>query len=198
MGIGTDNGIDMGVDALNDDQLFALYVQGDLLAFDLFYKKMSPKIWGFIKRRIVSVAIAEDVYQEVWSKIHRSREQYDAKHPVMPWVFTIARSVLYDSFRAVERNHENLVGDKVMSRAIDQSSMAQAQMNVSQDQSDQKRNDKIAKSLSALTADQKQLVDLRYRQELGFDEIAVSLGLSEANVRQKISRLFKVLRRRMT
>ena len=183
---------------LDENQLFALYAEGHVQAFDLFYKKMSSKIWSFIKRRIVSTAKAEDIYQEVWSKIHRSREQYDAKFPVMPWIFTIARSVLYDNLRSVERNPETLIGDEALGRAVDHSSMVHDQ----EVKADQKQNEKLDESLKdrllVLTEDQKQLVDLRYQQDLGFDEIADQLGLSEANVRQKISRLFKVLRRRIS
>lgn len=172
---------------LSDGALFDLYCKGDLAAFDCYYEKMSPKIWGFVKKRIQSTAHAEDIYQEVWLKIHRSREQYDPKYPVNPWVFTIVRSVLYDGLRVVQRNKEHLVEEEVMDQKIAQASM---------------ENDKKSSApdwdhgLGNLTAEQKNMIELRYLKDWSFGEIAKSLGLSEDNTRQKISRIVKKLRGR--
>ncbi len=172
---------------LTDEALFQLYRKGEVAAFDLFYERLSPRIWGFLRKRTVSQALAEDLYQEVWSKIHRSKEQYDHKFPVAPWIFTIARSVLYDGLRGIQRNNEVAVGEESLSRASDLTSFEESTKLDSPD---------LEVALAALSPEQKEIIKLRYQKEWSFGEIASSLGLSEDSVRKRISRILKELRGR--
>lgn len=174
---------------LTNEALFDLYCKGDLAAFDGYYARVSPKMWGFIKRRVPTVAQAEDIYQEVWIKVHRSRDQYDPKYPINPWVFTIARSVLYDGLRLVQRTKEQSVEDSVLEQKLNQASVDSAGETTTMPDWDQQFVD--------LSPDQKNMIELRYLKEWSFDEIAKSLGLNEDNVRQKISRIVRKLRRRV-
>ena len=172
---------------LGDEALFDLYCKGEVAAFDVYYERVSPKIWGYIKKRIQSDSLAEDIYQDTWSKIHRSREQYDQKFPINPWVFTIVRTVLYDGLRSIQRNKEVLPEEATMNQIIDQASIEKDSWQVSPD---------LDLKLAGLTPEQKNMIELRYLKDWSFDEIAISLDLNEDNVRQKISRIIKKIRRR--
>src|SRR5215472_16187392 len=46
---------------------------------------------------------AEDLLQECWIKIHRSRHTYRESEPVMPWVYAIARHTRLDAYRKQRR-----------------------------------------------------------------------------------------------
>ncbi len=173
---------------LENEALFELYRKGDLAAFDHFYERMSPKIWGFIKKKIESTAHAEDIYQEVWSKVHRSKEQYDSKFPLNPWVFTIARSVLFDQLRHVQRNREALLDEENMDQKISEASLKAEASELTFD---------WESKLASLTPEQREIIQLRYLKDWSFAEIAKSLGLNEDNVRQKISRIVKRIRGRL-
>ena len=175
---------------LNDEALFELYRQGELGAFDLYYERTSPKIWGYIRKHTNSNALAEDIYQEAWAKVHRSREQYDSKYPINPWVFTIVRSVLYDAFRSLKRKDSNeiLLEPESMNHAVEQASVHTDIRQPTQD---------LEHLLGQLAPGQKELLELRYLKEWSFEEIAKSLVLNEVNIRQKISRILKQTRRRL-
>ena len=182
---------------LSDESLFELYREGETAAFDLYYERVSPRIFGFIKRRVESKALAEEIFQEVWMKIHRARDQYDSKFPLNPWIFTVVRSVLFDGLRSMSRKKELFLEVKELGQKIDEKSM-ETSIQAGVEENAKVFFEALQNEMSEeLTLEQKKLIDLRYLSDWSFDEIARSLGLSEENVRQKISRSLRKLRRRL-
>jgi len=168
------------------NELFQRYAQGDPLAFARLYEMVSPKVWGFLVKRVSSRAWAEEIFQEAWAKIHRTRESYDPAFPALPWIFMLTRSVWTDALRRQGHRHEIPVEAHELERVADQESfLTQAEV------ADSKTWVEIAPALS--TGD-RTLLEERYLKEWSFEEIGKRLNLSEAGVRQRISRIFKKIR----
>lgn len=159
-----------------DEELMVAYLEGSKEAFHVLYSRYSPKVYGFVRKRIRDAHLADDVYQNVFVKLHKSRGLYKSKHPFATWLFVICRSVINDSLRGLQRNREDSV-------AIVPESFAE-RVEVSD----------LQPCLSTLSGADQKILNMRYYEDHEFDEIASELGLSEANVRQRVSRALKKLR----
>jgi RNA polymerase sigma-70 factor (ECF subfamily) len=164
----------MGDNGSTDEDLMRAYQNGSEDAFRLLFERHSGKVYGFLLARLKDRAQADDVFQNTFLKLHQTRTHYDPAFPFSPWLFTVCKSVMVDYIRKQKRVLEDeldenqiVVPDTVPNFAID---------------------------LGGLPQQQQQAIDLRFREDLDFDEIAKRLETSPANARQLLSRGIKRLR----
>jgi len=162
----------------SDEELMESYQLGSTAAFDILFQRHSPRVFGFLAKRLVQKKEAEDLLQEVFFKLHRSKHLYNTTLPFSPWMFSITRSVLLDF--AKKKNLE----DPVDCSDFDQMPSAEAEPS---------KND-FSEVLGALPQQQRQAVSLRVYDEQTFEEIALRLSTSPENARQLVSRGIKKLR----
>jgi RNA polymerase sigma-70 factor (ECF subfamily) len=173
---------------LDEKALFSRYVTGDEAAFRVLYARLAPKIWSFVKRRISNQSIAEEIYQETWTKIHRFRDRYDSNLEPLPWLYIITRSVLVDRMRSLRANPEVATDPETLELRMD-SSQSETTSGVSSD------SDDLEALLSGLPQDQKELLKKRFQEDLSFEEIATASGVREETIRKRMSRILQKMRR---
>lgn len=154
------------------------YQAGNTVAFDFLFARHSGRVFGFLSNRISKKKEAEDLLQEVFFKLHRSKHLYNSTLPFSPWLFSITRSVLLDF--AKKKNLE----DSVDTTHFDQ---------MAQPESSSIEHD-MEEILSALPQAQSEALSLRVYEEKTFEEIALRLSTSPDNARQLVSRGIKKLR----
>jgi RNA polymerase sigma factor (sigma-70 family) len=163
---------------LSDEELMVMYQSGREDAFKALYERHSAKIYGFLRGRVWNDEKASELYQDVFLKIHRSKRLYNESLPALPWIFSIARSVLNDGLRLEHKfaREKDLVpaGDMPLS--------------------DGEQRPGIVGLIGQLSTDQNRAVQLRYVDEKTFEEIATALRTSPANVRKIISRAIAKLK----
>lgn len=164
---------------LTDEQLMKLYQNGDEAAFKVLYERHSSKIYGFIKKRIGHKEKVAEVYQEVFIKIHKSKALYNESFPVLPWIFTVTKSVLLDELRK-EKNIK-FVSDEVLE-------------NLPANGPQEGLGIDAVGMLGQLPDIQKQALNLRYINDKTFEQIAERLNIKPDNARQVVSRGLKRLR----
>ena len=79
-----------------DQELRALmirYQSGSLEAFEEIYAKLAPEVRRYLAHLAGGSEIADDLLQETFLQMHRSRAAYNATYAVRPWVFGLARNV---------------------------------------------------------------------------------------------------------
>jgi len=157
-----------------------LYQNGNAEAFQALYDRHAGKIFGFIKTKIKKEEQARDIFQESFSKIHKSKHLYSKSFPLLPWIFTIVRNVLIDSVRKENsRPHTE----------FDLDTLATPEMR------EVRSMEKFVNPLlTNLSESQKTAIQMRYIEEKTFEEIADHLRTSTLNVRQLISRGVKRLK----
>ena len=67
------------------------YADGDADAFDEVWRTLAPVVRACQRRWIGDTALAEDLVQETFLRVHHARARYRSGAPVGPWVLTIAR-----------------------------------------------------------------------------------------------------------
>ena len=80
-------------------QLMLRYQSADADAAAELVERLSPRLARFLAGPVYTRAFAEDMLQECWLRIHRSRAAYRPGTPVLPWVYAIARHTRIDSYR---------------------------------------------------------------------------------------------------
>ena len=80
-------------------QLMLGYQNADREAAAELVRRLSPKLGRFLAGPVYTRSFADDMLQECWLRIHRSRAAYRPGTPVLPWVYAIARHTRIDSYR---------------------------------------------------------------------------------------------------
>lgn len=164
-----------------DEELMLAYAKGSEEAFQILYERHSSKVYGFLASKLKDRSITDDAFQAAFMKLHRSREKYDPALPFAPWLFTVCRSAMLDTLRARSRT----------TRLEDQNPVAIENAVAA----DIPKEAVSLPGLQALPANQRQALEMRYLQEMSFDEIASRLETSSENSRQLVSRAVKKLRK---
>ena len=159
---------------LTDERLMKLYQNGDAEAFKVLYVRHSPKIYGFLKKRIKNAETVAEVYQEVFIKIHKSKHLYKKSHPVLPWLFTITKNAIVDDARKIKKTSNQIQIDDLQIAAP----TPEAGFKISD----------IAAQLEQVPLKQRSVIVMRYADEKTFEDIAQVLKTSDTNVRQLLSR----------
>lgn len=163
----------------SDEQLMQAYQHGDEMAFEELYERYSKRVYGYLNKRLSNRELANEVFQRVFLKLHKSREQYRAEFKFAPWLFTICRSVVIDSARK---------------KAIYQDSKFE-EFDEQKAKSEEVAERVEAPNLEGLSAEQQAVIEMRYYQEMDFDEMAKQLNVSNQTVRKRVSRALNNLRK---
>src|SRR5262245_27646931 len=91
-----------------DEELMRLYCKGDERAFDELFTRYAGKIHGFLLRRVGNKALADDLLQRTFLRLHKSRDLYNPDEPFSPWLYTVANNLRRDDARAQMRNKAEL------------------------------------------------------------------------------------------
>ena len=99
---------------LVEDELRGLmvrYQRGDSEAIDELVRSLSPLLWRYFMSPHTSRSDTEDLLQDCWVRVHRSRHTYRPSDPLLPWIFAIARHTRLDGYRQRRRreSRETLV-----------------------------------------------------------------------------------------
>lgn len=81
------------------DRLMTRYAAGEKSAFLEIHKQMAPRLRGFLLRMCGRPALADDLLQEAFLRIHRARGSFSTGAAVLPWSYAIARNVYIDYAR---------------------------------------------------------------------------------------------------
>lgn len=167
---------------VTDEELMLAYIDGDMAAFELLYARHKGRVFGFLMNKLRDRGEAEDVFQAIFTKLHRGREQYRQDIPFLPWLFTIARNTLIDHVRkkATYAQHITVDEEAVQAHAAPAAEKTSIHAAVAE--------------LASLNESQRRALELRFDQGLTFSEIAEQMQTSADNARQIISRAIRKLR----
>jgi RNA polymerase sigma factor (sigma-70 family) len=170
---------------VNDQALMAAYSRGDETAFELIYARYSPKVMGYLGRKLRTPEERDEVFQLVFLKFHRSRHSYDPSYPLLQWLYVISKSVYLDYLKQA----------RVRNRVLTEVKVQDLIERVEPREMNTLTTDEAAHEfLKDLEGVQKEVARQRFMEDASFEEIAQTLDLSPSNVRQILSRAIKKLR----
>ncbi len=164
--------------------LMVAYQAGELAAFDKLYALLAPRLRGYLCSLTWNPSLAEDLLQETFLQIHRSRRTYMPLRPVRPWAFAIARHVFLMDRRAAARRSKFETGqlDELpeipVPPAIEQLGT----------------RDDLRKALARLADDRREAVLLHHVWGFSFGELGAMLGIREGTAKLRAYRAINTLR----
>lgn len=163
---------------MTDEELALAYVEGDNKAFDLLLQRNEAKLFSYIMFVVHDENVANDIFQETFVKaiVKLQKGQYATNGKFGAWLMRIAHNVIVDGYRerklcrmVDQRDNNdlsNLKGDNVIG------SYAEREMVKGQVMEDVKR------LVAFLPASQREIVYMRYYQQMSFKEIAETTNVS--------------------
>ena len=185
---------------MSDEQLALAYIDGNNRAFDELLSRNQDRVFTTIMYAVKDEDLANDLFQETFLKVITKLQngQYSDTGKFSWWLTRIAHNVVIDHFRAqksskiVEAPKDNDLSN-LRGEAIHNQSR-ESELNNEQVMEDVKR------LVEALPEAQRDVVNMRYFQELSFKEIAeqtnVSINTSLGRMRYALINLRKLTRRR--
>src|SRR6202051_692711 len=142
------------------------YQGGSLEAFQEIYAQLAPGVRRYLSHLAGGSEIADDLLQETFLQMHRSRAAYNPTYAVKPWVFGLARNVFLMNRRAARRwarVHESreVLPDFPVPTVADRTSS----------------RDEIRRCMAHLSSDQVEALLLHHQWGFSFEEIAGMLGI---------------------
>jgi RNA polymerase sigma-70 factor (ECF subfamily) len=95
----------------DDATLMLRYRDGDARAFEILYERHKGPLYRYLQRMCGRREVADDLFQEVWSKVIASRSRYEARAQFNTFLFRIAHNCAVDYFRRSGRPHERAAQD---------------------------------------------------------------------------------------
>ena len=83
----------------SDEDLMSAYGGGDAGAFDELYKRHKGGVYRYLLRQCRDRALADEMFQDVWMNLIRSRERYTVQAKFSTFVYTLAHHRLIDHYR---------------------------------------------------------------------------------------------------
>lgn len=82
-----------------DGRLMVSYARGDVRAFEQLYARHRSPLYRYLARHTRNVEVANDLFQEVWSKVIASRERYEPRAKFTTFLYRIAHNCCIDHYR---------------------------------------------------------------------------------------------------
>jgi RNA polymerase sigma-70 factor (ECF subfamily) len=89
--------------ALSDAQLIALARESHAEAFELLYASYKGRIYTFLLRMVADPELADDIAQDVFTKVYPLLPGLDREHRVLPWLYRVASNAAIDQIRRRKR-----------------------------------------------------------------------------------------------
>ncbi|MBR6369213.1 MAG: sigma-70 family RNA polymerase sigma factor [Bacteroidaceae bacterium] len=161
----------------SDEELVKLYVQGNNEAFDALLSRYNTKVYNYIYGFVHNEALAEDLFQETFIKAIITLKQggYSESGKFSSWLMRIAHNKVFDVFR-LEKHDNTVSNDEYDVDLYDYSQLIEGNVedNIVADQT----IDELNYLITLLNEDQREIIKMRYYQELSFKEISDITGVS--------------------
>lgn len=160
------------------------YARGDRRSFALLFQRWAPRLHGFFLKSVRERAVADDLLQITFLKIHRARASFQPALRLRAWLYTIAVHELREEIRRRKRSPLG-DGEPYEGRSDDDPQRAMET---------QQRTSVVRVAIAALPPAQREILYLHRYEEMTFAEIAAVLGASEGAVRIRAFRAYERLR----
>ena len=178
---------------LNDEQLVSLFITGNNEAFDILLKRYESKIFSYIAYSVKNQEVAEDIFQDVFMRVISMLRsgRYTEQQKFAQWIMRITHNHVIDYFRQ-QKNEKAISCDESDVDPLNNASIADND-NAEQRIINQNNITSLEAIIEMLPENQREIIRLRYYQDLSFKEIAelthVSINTALGRVRYALINL---------
>ena len=160
-----------------DETLVALYAQGNNEAFDILLNRYKDRLYTYIYYTVRNEELAEDIFQETFTKaiVTNQQARYNQNGKSPAWLTRIAHKLIIDCFR--QEKQENLVSCDEEERNL-LNNIRLSEGTVEAEIVNHQILADVRRLMKHLPDEQREVVHMRFYQDLSFKEIAEMTGVS--------------------
>jgi len=186
-------------EGLSDAQIMLRVKAGDDSAFEYLVQKYRRPMLSFMYRMAHNTAVAEDLAQEVFLRVYRSREKYEASAKFTTWLYRIATNLAVNHARDTrkERPEVTISLDEPDEETGTTMDVADGTLSAEENLVRRERMLAIRSKVEALPERQKMAVIMHKYQQMDYKQIADVLKLSESATKSLLFRAYETLREQL-
>jgi RNA polymerase sigma-70 factor (ECF subfamily) len=161
--------------------LLAAHTNGDREAFPRLVQQYRRPVYGYLFHCGVPEPDRDDLFQEIFVRVHRQAGSYDPARPLHPWLFTVVANAVRTYFRRQKRRLFFFAGppsEEVQDPAPDGEALTSARETA----------DWLERAIQALPLSQREVLVLATLENLPMNDIASILGLPVNTVKTQLRR----------
>jgi RNA polymerase sigma-70 factor (ECF subfamily) len=154
------------------------YRDGDVAAFELLYQRHNDALYRYLFRRCRHRDTAEDIFQEVWGKIIKARENYRPTAKFTTFLYRVAHNCFIDHIRRNKRHTQ--IADVDPDNHPDPADLPEMQTERSL------ARNRLVEALRQLPDEQRDVFLLREEAGLSLDQIAAVTGTNRETTKSRL------------
>lgn len=170
---------------MTDELIMEAVKNGDLQQASLLFDRYNKRIFNFLAKMTMDREVAEDLTQNVFLRMIKYRNSYKEGSKFHSWIYQVARNVFSDHYQMNKNRKADFVDVEKMSdriQDVDDSMVLDEQEKT------------LHRSLALLTEEQRELLVLTRFQHMKYEEVAMLMDTTVANIKVKIHRAMAKLR----
>jgi RNA polymerase sigma-70 factor (ECF subfamily) len=166
-----------------DAQLMLAYARGDMRAFETLYSRHRAALYRYLMRQARDPDIANDLFQEVWSRVVTNRARYEPRAKFSTFLFTLGHNCFIDHCRRTRARPAGMGIDDA-----DAADLLAADERISPDRELERSEDKqrYRVALDSLPAEQRDVYLLHEESDLSLEEIARVTGVGAETAKSRL------------
>ena len=174
------------VEVVSDDedaQLMLAYARGEMRAFETLYARHRGALYRYLTRQARDGEIANDLFQEVWSRVIVNRSRYEPRAKFRTFLFTLAHNCFIDHCRRTKSRPTGLrIEDADDADLLPAADDTQPDMAVSRDETSRR----YRAALATLPPEQRDVYLLHEESDLSLEEIARITGVGAETAKSRL------------
>ncbi len=164
--------------------------RGDLAGLAGLMGRYQDRLFRYLVRLLGDETVAEDIFQDAWLRVSERVSRYDAARPFAPWLFAVARNLALDHLRryrgeSLDEGEERAEPEG----AVEGNPLARLAMS--------ERGTRLAAVVASLSTLDREVIALRFEQDLALVDVAAVLGVSLTTAKARLHRALIRLERRL-
>src|SRR5947209_10232708 len=188
-----------GLEAFSEAKVMVRVKAGDHTAFEYLVQKYRRPLVGFMYRMARNAAAAEDLAQEVFLRVYRSRESYEATAKFTTWLYRIATNLAVNHARDTrhERPEVQVSLDEPDEDTGTTLEVPDSSLNAEQAIVRRERMMAMRQKVEALPEQQRLAVVMHKYQQMDYKQISEVLKKSESATKSLLFRAYETLREQL-
>src|SRR5687767_13260379 len=170
---------------MTDEMIMEAVKNGDLQQASLLFDRYNKRIYNFLARMTMDRAVAEDLTQNVFLRIIKYRNSYRQGLRFQSWLYQVARNIFSDHYQMHKNRFSDFVNVEKVSDQIPEAGDSEMQ---------EEQEQLLARSMALLNEEQRELLILTRFQHMKYEDVAVIMDTTVANIKVKVHRAIAKLR----
>ena len=163
--------------------------RGDTAGLAGLMERHQNRLFRYLRRFLGDEAMAEDAFQQTWVQVAERIGRYDRSRPFGPWLFAVARNLALDGLRRRRTSSLDEVDELLAPEGAEGDPLAFAVAG--------QRHARLAEAVGALAPLDREVLSLRFEEELALPQLADTLGVPVPTAKARLYRALARLRHRL-